>query len=93
VPVESDDIVLDDERFRYSAAFYQLVHLVRSGQVILAAAGLEKVEAISALLRAGLVTGLITNGDIARALATGARSLGARAVADDQVLTRDNTLL
>jgi alkylation response protein AidB-like acyl-CoA dehydrogenase len=27
VPVEADDVIIDGEKFRYSAAFYQIVHL------------------------------------------------------------------
>jgi DNA-binding transcriptional regulator LsrR (DeoR family) len=42
---------------------------LRGRNVVLAAGGLEKVEAIDGLLHAGLVAGLITDGDTALALA------------------------
>lgn len=41
---------------------------LRGRQVVLMAGGLEKVEAIDGLLRAGLVAGLITDGDTALAI-------------------------
>ena len=41
---------------------------------MLVAGGLEKIAAISGLLRAGLVAGLITDGDTALALAAGTGS-------------------
>lgn len=43
---------------------------LRARQVVLAAGGLEKVEAMAALLQGGLVSGVITDGDTALALAT-----------------------
>jgi DNA-binding transcriptional regulator LsrR (DeoR family) len=46
---------------------------LRGRHVVLAAGGLEKVEAIRALLKAGLVRGLITDGDTALAIADGQR--------------------
>ena len=42
---------------------------LRGRRVVLVAGGLEKIDAIDGLLRAGLVTGLITDGDTALALA------------------------
>ena len=42
---------------------------LRGRHVVLVAGGLEKVDAIGGLLRAGLVAGLITDGDTALALA------------------------
>ncbi len=43
---------------------------LRGRRVVLVAGGLEKTEAIDGLLRAGLVAGLITDGDTALALAS-----------------------
>ncbi len=42
---------------------------LRGRHVVLVAGGLEKLDAIRALLRAGLVTGLVTDGDTALAIA------------------------
>jgi DNA-binding transcriptional regulator LsrR (DeoR family) len=46
---------------------------LRGRHVVLAAGGLEKVDAIRGLLNAGLVRGLITDGDTALAIADGQR--------------------
>jgi alkylation response protein AidB-like acyl-CoA dehydrogenase len=45
VAVELDDVVVDDERFRYSAAFYQLIHLAT-----LAGIGRRATSDLSALV-------------------------------------------
>jgi alkylation response protein AidB-like acyl-CoA dehydrogenase len=47
VPVEQNDVVVDDQRFRYSAAFYQLVHLAT-----LAGIGRRATADLSALVAA-----------------------------------------
>ena len=44
---------------------------LRGRHVVLVAGGLEKLAAITGLLRAGLVAGLVTDGDTALALASG----------------------
>ena len=49
---------------------------LRGRHVVLLAGGLEKIAAISGLLRAGLVSGLITDGDTALALAANATPPG-----------------
>lgn len=48
--------------------------VLRGRPVMLVAGGLEKIAAISGLLRAGFVAGLITDGDTALALASGIAS-------------------
>lgn len=49
---------------------------LRGRHVVLLAGGLEKIAAISGLLKAGLVSGLITDGDTALALAANAMPAG-----------------
>ena len=52
---------------------------LRGRHVVLVAGGFEKIAAITGLLRAGLVAGLITDGDTALALAAGAASADPKA--------------